>query len=183
MTLKALRGAILRKLLPNTRRGRLQLLQANHRKGVDLYAEGNYSESDKQFASNVELARSFGPESRELLYYLKNLGDFYHDTGNYLSAEGPFLEVMEISEQRISEQPHQVVAALNDVALLFYAQGRYREAEDYFRRLLEILEQQRPVSRPMATCLENYAAVLRRLDRDDESMQVRDRARSIRDQL
>lgn len=180
MKFKSLRGALIRKLFPNTWRGRVHRLKVNHRKGVDLYAEGDYRESEKQFASNLELARSFGPASLELLAYLKNLGDFYHDTGNYSSAESPFLEVLEISEQQLSRQPHHVVEALNDVALLHYAQGRYSEAEDYFLRLLEILEQQGSISRRMATCLENYAAVLRRLNRDEESTQLQDRARSIR---
>lgn len=181
MKFKSLREALICKLFPHTWRGRVHRLKVNHRKGVDLYTEGDYRESEKQFSSNLELARSFGPESLELLDYLKNLGDFYHNTGNYSFAERPFLEVLEISEKRLSGQPHHLVEALNNVALLLYAQGRYREAEDYFLRLLAILEQQGPLSRRMATCMENYAAVLRRLDRDEESTQLRDRARSIRD--
>ncbi len=183
MKLKDLRGTILRKLFPETRAGRMQRLQSGHRKGVDLYADGKYSESEKQFTGNVDLARSLGPESSELLDYLKDLGTFYHETGNYSSAEGPFLEVLEISEQRFGSQHHRVVPALNDLALLLYAQGRYGEAEDYFLRLQNVLENQWPGSRRMATCLENYAAVLRRLHREDESTQLRKRAGEIRDQL
>ena len=69
-------------------------------------------------------------------------------------------------------EDYQVAPVLNDVALLYYAQGRYQKGESSFKRLRKILEEHAAGSAEMAICLENYAAVLRRLDRDEESTQL-----------
>ena len=174
---------IARRLFPTAPRRTLKRLKADHRAGVDLYTDGKYVESEQQFAKNVELARSFGAESDELIDYLRKLGDFYHSTGNYSSAEQPLLEALKIIQERFGMEDYQVVPVLNDIALLYYAQGRYQEAEGSFERLRKILEEHAPDSAEMAICLENYAAVLRRLDRDQESTQLRVRAKEIREGL
>ncbi len=173
--------AIAQRLLPNATGRYLKRLDVGHRAGVDLYADGKYVESEQRFANNVELARSFGEESSELTDYLRKLGDFYHSTGNYSAAEQPLLEAMKITQERFGMEDYQVAPVLNDVALLYYAQGRYQEADGSFKRLKKILEEHAAGSSEMAICLENCAAVLRRLDRDEESTQLRARAKEIRD--
>ncbi len=172
--------AIAQRFLLNSPGRTLKRLEVGHRAGVDLYADGKYVESEQRFEKNAELARSFGEESSELIDYLRKLGDFYHSTGNYSSAEQPLLEAMKIIQERFGMEDHQVALVLNDVALLYYAQGRYQEAENSFERLRKILEEHAAGSAEMAICLENYAAVLRRLERDEESSQLRARAREIR---
>ena len=172
-----------RKIFPNSSRGILSRLEAGHRTGVDLYADGLYPESEERFRKNLTLARSLGAESPPLLDYLTRLGDFYYSTGNYSSAEQPLLEALEISRQRFGAKDHQVAPALNDVALLYYAQGRYRDARKGFEELAEILHKHAPDSIEMAICLENLAAALRRLDGEEESNRLRARAREIRQSL
>ena len=174
-------AAIARRLLPYSPGRYLKRLEAGHQAGVDLYSDGKYVESERRFTHNVELARSFGEESSELIDYLKKLGDFYHSTGNYSSAEQPLLEAMTITQEHFGMEDYQVALVLNDIALLYYAQGRYQEAETSFKRLRKIFEEHAAASAEMAICLENYAAVLRRLDRDEESTQLRARAKKIRD--
>ena len=173
--------AIVRKLLPRAPRRQLKRLEVGHRAGVDLYADGKYVESEQRFENNVALARSLGEESNELLDYLRKLGDFYHSTGNYSSAEQPYIESMKITQERFGMEDYQVAPVLNDIALLYYAQGRYQEAENSFKRLKKIFQEHAAGSAEMAICLENYAAVLRRLDRDEESTQLQARAKEIRD--
>ena len=183
MKWREFKTTIARRLFLNAPRRTLKRLEADHRAGVDLYADGKYVESEQQFGKNVELARSFGAESNELIDYLRKLGDFYHSTGNYSSAEQPLLEALKIIQKRFGMEDYQVAHVLNDIALLYYAQGRYQEAEDRFERLRKILEEHAPDSAEMAICLENYAAVLRRLDREQESTRLRARAKEIRDAL
>ena len=183
MKWREFRTAIARRLFPDAPRGTLKRLEADHRAGVDLYADGKYVESEEQFAKNVELARSFGAESNELIDYLTKLSDFYHSTGNYSSAEQPLLEALKITQKRFGMGGYRVAPVVNDIALLYYAQGRYQEAEGSFERLKKILKEHAPDSAEMAICLENYAAVLRRLDRDQESTQLRVRAKEIREGL
>ena len=128
---------------PNAPGRYLKRLDAGHRAGVDLYADGKYVESEQRFANNVELARSFGEESSELIDYLRKLGDFYHSTGNYSSAEQPLLEAMKIIQERFGMEDYQVAPVLNDVALLYYAQGRYQKGESSFKRLRKISKSMR----------------------------------------
>ncbi len=173
-------AAITQRLFPSASRGSLKRLEAEHRAGVELYADGKYAESKEQFARSVKRARAFGAESSELIDYLKKLGDFYHTTGNYSSAERPLLEALGIAQKRFGEAGYRVAPVLNDLALLYYAQGRYREAEGRFEALQKILQQHAPQSIEMAICLENHAAVLRRLDREPESTHLRTRSRQIR---
>ena len=183
MKWRDVKTAITRRLFPDASRRYLKRLEADHRAGVDLYADGKYVESEKQFAKSVELARAFGAQSSGLIDYLKKLADFYHSTGNYSSAEQPLLEALKITGDRFGVAGYQVAPVLNDIALLYYAQGRHQEAEGSFERLTNILEEHAPQSVEMAICLENHAAVLRRLDRDQESTQLRLRAKQIRDAL
>ena len=183
MKWRDVRTAIARRLLPDAGRGTLKRLEADHRAGVDLYADGKYVQSEEEFARCVELARSCGAESSELIDYLVKLGDFYHSTGNYSSAEQPLLEALKLTQKRFGMEGYQVAPVLNDIALLYYAQGRHQEAEGSFEHLRKILEEHAPQSVEMAICLENHAAVLRRLDREQKSTQLRVRAKEIRDAL
>ncbi len=180
MNWREIGAAITQRLFPSASRGSLKRLEADHRAGVELYADGKYAESKEQFTRSVKRARGFGPESSELIDYLKKLGDFYHTTGNYSSAERPLLEALRIAQKRFGEASYRVALVLNDIALLYYAQGRHREAERRFEALRKILEEHAPQSAEMAICLENHAAVLRRLDREQESTQLRTRSRKIR---
>ncbi|MBV9259409.1 MAG: tetratricopeptide repeat protein, partial [Ktedonobacteraceae bacterium] len=70
---------------------------------------------------------------------------------------------------------------LNDLALLYQAQGRYEEAEPLYERALQIYEKtMRPDHPGLATILGNYAYLLEEMQRPDEAAQLRARAQAIR---
>ncbi len=74
-----------------------------------------------------------------------------------------------------------MAASLNNLALLYAAQGRYAEAEPLYKRALAISEKALGPDHPnVATSLENYAAVLRKTGRTSEAANIEARAKTIR---
>ncbi len=71
--------------------------------------------------------------------------------------------------------------SLNNLAELYRAQGRYAEAEPHYQRALAILEKVLGPEHPdVATSLENYAALLRETEREDQAKEMEARAKAIR---
>ena len=71
--------------------------------------------------------------------------------------------------------------SLNNLAELYYNQGRYAEAEPLYRRALAKWEKALGPEHPkVATSLENSAALLRATDRADEAEKLEVRAAAIR---
>ncbi len=70
---------------------------------------------------------------------------------------------------------------LNNLAVLYHAEGRYAEAEPLHKRALAILEEARgPEHSVVASSLQNYAALLRKTGRGTEAAKMETRAKAIR---
>ena len=75
----------------------------------------------------------------------------------------------------------RLATSLNNLAALAMAQGQYPHAEPFLQRALTIVEHTLGAAHPVvATSLENYAELLRRLDRQTEAGVLEARARAIR---
>jgi tetratricopeptide (TPR) repeat protein len=71
--------------------------------------------------------------------------------------------------------------SLNKLAVLYKVQGRYDEAEPLYKRDLAITEKALGPDHPhVATTLENYALLLRQIERDAEAAKMEARAKAIR---
>ena len=67
------------------------------------------------------------------------------------------------------------------MASLYYHQGKYTEAEPLYERSLAILEKALGPEHPqVAQSLDNYAALLHKLNRDAEAEKMEARAQAIR---
>ncbi len=74
-----------------------------------------------------------------------------------------------------------VAQSLNNLALLYQAQGKYAEAEPHYKRSLAIKDKVLGSEHPsVATSLENYAALLRKTGRGTEATKMEARAKAIR---
>jgi tetratricopeptide (TPR) repeat protein len=103
--------------------------------------------------------------------------------GRYSAAEALFMKNLRIKEQALGEQHPEVAKELINLGVLYNAQGRYEEAEALHRRSFTILERAIPEGREFARCLEEYASVLRKTDREAEADRMETRARDIRSKL
>ena len=74
-----------------------------------------------------------------------------------------------------------MATSLNNLAVLYRAQGKYAEAEPLYRRALAIKEKALGPEHPsVATVLANYAALLRKTNRDNEAAKLEACAKAIR---
>ena len=78
-------------------------------------------------------------------------------------------------------QDPRLATSLNNLGLVYHAQGKYAEGEPLIKRALAILEKALGPDHPrVATSLENYAALLRKTGRTTEAAKLEARARAIR---
>ncbi len=74
-----------------------------------------------------------------------------------------------------------MATSLNTLAGLYDNQGRYAEAEPLYQRSLAIREKALGPEHPdVAQSLENYAALLRNTELNDEAEKLEARAKAIR---
>ena len=71
--------------------------------------------------------------------------------------------------------------SLNNLASLYDAQGKYAQAEPLYQRSLAIYEKALGPDHPdVATVLENYSLLLRKIGREAETTEMSSRAAAIR---
>ena len=86
-----------------------------------------------------------------------------------------------IREKALGPEHPDVATSLNNLAVLYRAQGQYAEAEPLYQRALAIRKRVLGPEHPkVATCLENYAILLRNMGRPEEAAPLEARARAIR---
>ncbi len=74
-----------------------------------------------------------------------------------------------------------MATSLNNLALLYFAQGKYAEAEPLYKRSLSIAETALGPEHPqVADSLGNYAWLLRETGREAEADKMEARAKTIR---
>ena len=102
------------------------------------------------------------------------------DEGRYAEATRLFLVALKEAE-KFGEQDPRFAASLNNLGLLYQAQGQYAQAEPLYERALAIAEKALGPEHPnVATSLENYAALLHKFNRDAEADKMEARAQAIR---
>ena len=103
-----------------------------------------------------------------------------YQQADYPEAEKLFLAALKEAE-KFGEQDLRLATSLNNLALLYSAQGRYAQAESLNQRALGIQEKALGPEHPqVATLLENYAALLHKLNRDAQADKIEARAQAIR---
>jgi tetratricopeptide (TPR) repeat protein len=130
-----------------------QLLKATLSNGEYLYEKGDYLSAAETFSQ----ALAISPQDPAVL---NKLGSALIKTEDYEGAERVLRRALEIGE-KISGTDEQLVGEiLNNIAELYYTQGRIAEAEVLFERGLVIYEKVRDPDNPrLASNLNNLAAL------------------------
>ena len=107
-------------------------------------------------------------------------GEAAYEQGRYAEAEVQLKAALQEAESFEPDDP-RLAQSLNNLGLLYEAQGKYAEAEPLYQRALGIWEKALGPDHPnAATSLENYAALLRKTDREAEAAKMEARAKAIR---
>ena len=100
--------------------------------------------------------------------------------GRCAEAEKQFKAAIGEAEM-FGEQDQHIATSLNKLAALYYTQGKYVQAEPLYQRSLAILQKALGPEHPnLASSLENYARLLRKMDRNAEAKKLEARAEAIR---
>ena len=109
-----------------------------------------------------------------------SLGEKALQEGRLARAEKYFLEALSEAENSGASED-LLAASLNNLAAVYRAQGKYAQAEPLYQRALGIYETALGPEHPhVADTLENYADLLRKMERDVEAEEMEKRAKAIR---
>ena len=101
--------------------------------------------------------------------------------GRYAEAEKYYLAALKEAEI-FGPEDTRIATTLDNLALLYDTQGEYAEAEPLLKRSLKIYQKfLGPDHLNVARFLENYAALLRKMEREAEATEMEARAKEIRE--
>lgn len=114
-----------------------------------------------------------GEAHPEVAAVLNNLGVLHRIHGQYAEAEPLLKRALAIKEQALGAGHPDVALSLNNLAMVYDTQGRYDRAEPLYRRALAIRTQALgPAHADTARSRRDYAALLRKMQRDREASAV-----------
>jgi len=98
----------------------------------------NYKAATKLFKEAVEIVPN-GHELKKAEYLLK-WGDAASKSGLYSESQIAYEQCLSIREKLLPKNDTKIANILNSLGLLYYYQGKYKEAEPLLQRSLEISE-------------------------------------------
>jgi len=114
-----------------------------------------------------------GETHPEVAAVLNNLGVLHRLHGQYAEAEPLLKRALAIKEQALGAGHPDVALSLNNLAMVYDTQGRYDQAEPLYQRALAIRAQALgPAHADTAKSRRDYAALLRKMQRDREAATV-----------
>jgi len=149
---------------------------------VDIYhMQGRYHEATPLIAKSLTIhEQSLDPGHPYMAYSLSNQAENYFLRGDYAQAEFYYKRAMTIREKNLSpEHPRTAITYFN-IARIYSAQGRFEEAESLYINALTIRENALGADHPsIRGMLEQYAMLLRQMNKDQEACALEERARKI----
>ncbi len=129
------------------------------------------------------LIEHYGFAFVEAVSVLNRTGFYLYDHALYAIAEPLYQRALAICEQELGTSHPNTATSLDNLALLYIAQGKYVEAEPLLQRALAIYEQELGTSHPdTATSLNNLALLYDTQGKYVEAEPLYQRALAIREQ-
>jgi tetratricopeptide (TPR) repeat protein len=150
---------------------------------ADFYhAQARDEEAEPLYLESLSLLeRIDGPDSARVARFVADLAVFYTVLDRYEEAEPLFLRALETLEWEFGPYQLEVLVIRTAMAGLYLQATRYVDAEPVYREVLAILLDT-PVLETdhLLTVLDEYALVLRALDRESDALELEARARAVR---
>jgi serine/threonine-protein kinase len=129
-------------------------------------------------AARLELHRSGIKSGFAELATLTELGGAYRLAGDNISALPLFEQASALMSNLGRDETHQALALFNDWAIALRSAGRPLEAEQLYRRAIEISRAGQTEDSVLPSLLNNYSGTLRHLNRLSEAADYAERAYS-----
>jgi tetratricopeptide (TPR) repeat protein len=155
-----------------------QIADFYHAQARDAEAEPLYLEA------LALLERIDGPESPRVARFVADLALFYAVLDRDEEAEPLFQRALDTLDWELGPDHSDVLIIRTALAGLYLQRGHYRDAEPLYREVLALTRSQREPDRDrLLTVLQEYALVLRGMDRINDALDLEASARAIRDAL
>jgi tetratricopeptide (TPR) repeat protein len=147
--------------------------------GVVYQSLGDSQRALTSFQRTLKLSRSLGSRAEEAKS-LNSIGEIYSNMGaKYNEALSSFSQALSITEGVEGPDHLNIAIVSNNLAILYYKEGKYTQAEPLFKRAISIWEELSPKSPYFARSLIAYAALLRKTNREAEAAAKETRALEI----
>jgi tetratricopeptide (TPR) repeat protein len=150
--------------------------------GYYLWQRGEYEQVEslhqRALAINEE---TLGAEHTNTAASLAHLGFFYRNQRKYELAEPLYQRALAIRERMLGPEHPDTAISLHWLAIIYSRKGEYEQAESFYLRTLNIYEKTLPPNHPnIIAVLNNYASLLREMNRIEDASKLDQRAREIR---
>lgn len=151
---------------------------------VEIYhAQGKYKEAGLLIDKALRIQeRAFGSEHPSMAYSFCNLAENFSLRKNYEEAEFYYKKALGIREKTLGNHPRTAFIYIQ-LAKYYTSSGRQEEAESLYLKALSIREHAFGTDHAIvASTLEQFAILLRKLKREKEACEVDTRIRAIQSQ-
>jgi tetratricopeptide (TPR) repeat protein len=146
----------------------------------------DYPKSEAVYRRVIE-SKSLEPGSGVILGSTERLGTVYEEQGKFEQAEALYRNAVGTNQLILPHGHLTTIANLNDLGLFYERRERLPEAETYYRRALEQFDGLSPdaglMDSNLAIVTKNYAGLLRKEGRLNESEQYESRVKTTEDKL
>jgi len=136
---------------------------------------------EERLKSLIKEAEAAGREDEKLARDLINLADVYKPKGRFFEAEELYKRAISVLEKDKGPESLEVAEVCDMLAELYIRQGKYSLAKPYRKRSLDIYEKAYgPKDARLLPALENYIAVLKKLNFSNQVAILKARVRFIK---
>jgi tetratricopeptide (TPR) repeat protein len=149
---------------------------------AELYrGQARFDEAEALFRRALALLEAMpGVPARALVRPLNSLALVYRAQGLYAAAEPLCQRALALAEGSHGPEHPATAGVVGNLLTVYLAQGRYGEAAPLFQRSVTLKERLLGPRHPdLVSSLNNYAALLRKLEKEPEAAAWEARARAI----
>lgn len=146
-----------------------------------LASQGRYEEAIPLFEKSLYIKQETMPaNTMSVATSMTNLATIYSSQNRFQDAEKLQLKILEIVQANLGMTHPEVGSSLNNLARTYDQEGRYAEAEPLYLRSLDIFSQTSPGNKAhMSVIMQNYANLLRKMNRPFDAEKIEIQARKL----
>ncbi len=134
------------------------------------------------YQAALSIRTKLNPQSKETAAAMCSLGQLYFAQKDYASAAKMYNNALFIDKSILNGDDPQLASVLTGLAIIDLEQDKLDDAEPLFQQAKGILEQDPDAHAGyLILCLENYARLLEKQDKREESVALLTRVRELRE--
>src|SRR6266571_4775331 len=144
--------------------------------------QGKYEQAEPLYQRALAIyEKVLSPDHLWITNCLNDLALIYDNQGKYEQAEPLIQRALAIRERVLGLDHPDTAQSLYWLAYIYSRKGEYEQSEAFYQRTLKIYEKTLPPDHPnIAVTMDNYAGLLRKMNRIEEATTLEERAQAIR---